>query len=54
MGWDLPGMLPGWGFADGMDAAVLRIPGILAGIVGIVAMIPIYDRPMNSAIVALS
>jgi hypothetical protein len=31
-----------------------EFPGTLAGIVGIVAMIPTYDRPMRAAIVALS
>jgi hypothetical protein len=31
-----------------------QFPGTLAGIVGIVAMIPIHHRPMQAAIVALS
>jgi hypothetical protein len=31
-----------------------EFPGTLAGIVGIVAMIPTYDRPIHAAIVALS
>ncbi len=31
-----------------------EFPGTLAGIIGIVAMIPTYDRPMHAAIVALS
>jgi hypothetical protein len=31
-----------------------EFPGTFAGIVGIVAMIPTYDRPIHAAIVALS
>jgi hypothetical protein len=30
-----------------------EFPGTLAGIVGIVALIPTYDRPMHAEIVAL-